>query len=76
MITQLLFRPWSLWEFRDRLNNNNWLSFEPVVMFGRSSDERIDLTLQHPERSIDEIEQIAKDFGEWCKTNIKEIEEQ
>lgn len=75
VITQLLFRPWSLWEFRDRLNNNNWLSFEPIVMFGRNSSERIDLSLSHPERSIDEIEQIAKDFGEWCKQNIKETEE-
>lgn len=76
VITQLLFRPWSLWEFRDRLpNGNNWLSFEPIVMFGRNSDERIDLLLSHPERSIDEIEQIAKDFGEWCKTNIRETEE-
>lgn len=73
VITQLLFRPWSLWEFRDRLNNDKWLSFEPVIMFGRSSDERIDLSLSHPERSIDEIEQIAKDFSQWCKTNIKEI---
>lgn len=76
VITQLLFRPWSLWEFRDRLpNGNNWLSFEPIIMFGRNSDERIDLLLSHPERSIDEIEQIARDFSQWCKINIKETEE-
>lgn len=75
VLNQLLFRPWSLWEFRDRLNTDNWLSFEPVIMFGRSSNERIDLKLSHPERSIDELEQIAKDFGEWCKQNIREIEE-
>ncbi len=74
VLTQLLFRPWSLWEFRDRLHNDNWLSFEPVIMFGRSSDERIDLSLSYPERSIDELEQIAKDFGEWCKQNIKEVD--
>jgi hypothetical protein len=74
VLTQLLFRPWSLWEFRDRLpDSDNWLSFEPVIMFGRSSSERIDLSLSHPERSIDELEQIAKDFGEWCKQNVREI---
>jgi hypothetical protein len=72
-INQLLFRPWSLWEFRDRLNSDNWLSLEPIVSFSREVDERIDLELQFPERSIDELEQIAKDFGEWCKQNVKKI---
>jgi len=74
VLTQLLFRPWSLWEFRDRLpDRDNYLSFEPVIMFGRSSNERMDLSLQFPERSIDELEQIAKDFGEWCKQNVREV---
>ena len=76
VLTQLLFRPWSLWEFRDRLKTDKWLSFEPVISFSRNVDERIDLTLQFPDRSIDELEQIAKDFGEWCKQNIKEIEDE
>ena len=76
VITQLLFRPWSLWEFRDRLNTDNWLSLEPIVSFSREVDERIDLTLQFPERNIDELEQIAKNFREWCKQNIKEIEDE
>lgn len=75
-INQLLFRPWSLWEFRDRLHNDKWLSFEPIISFSREVDERIDLTLQFPERSIEELEQIAKNFGEWCKQNIKEIEDE
>lgn len=76
-INQLLFRPWSLWQFRDRLPfGDKWLSFEPVISFSRNVDERIDLTLSFPDRSIDEIEQIARDFGKWCKTNIKEIKEQ
>lgn len=76
VLNQLFFRPWSLWNFRDRIpNSDNWLSFEPVVMFGRSSSERIDLHLSHPERSIDELEQIAKDFGEWCKQNIREVKD-
>ena len=75
-INQLLFRPWSLWEFRDRLNTDNWLSLEPIVSFSREVDERIDLTLQFPERNIDELEQIAKNFREWCKQNIKEIEDE
>lgn len=73
-INQLLFRPWSLWEFKDRLPNcDNWLSLEPIVSFSREVDERIDLELQFPERSIDELEQIAKDFGEWCKQNIRKV---
>ena len=76
VLTQLLFRPWSLWEFRDRLNTDKWLSFEPVIMFGRNSGERLDLTLQFPDRSIDELEQIAKDFGEWCKQNIREVKDE
>ena len=77
VLNQLLFRPWSLYEFRDRLSNkDNWLSFEPIIMFGRNSGERLDLTLQFPDRSIDELEQIAKDFGEWCKQNIREVEDE
>lgn len=76
-INQLLFRPWSLWQYRYSLSDEDrFLSFEPIVMFGRNTDERIDLSITYPERSIDECEKIAKDFGEWCKTNIKEIEEQ
>lgn len=74
-INQLLFRPWSLWEFRDRLHSDNWLSLEPIISFSREVDERIDLQLQFPERSIDELEQIAKDFGEWCKQNIRKVED-
>ena len=75
-INQLLFRPWSLWEFRGRLpDKDEWLSFQPVVMFSRNAGERVDLSLQFPERSIDELEQISKDFGEWCKQNIKEIKD-
>lgn len=74
-INQLLFRPWSLWEFRDRLHSDNWLSLEPIISFSREVDERIDLRLQFPERSIDELEQIAKDFGEWCKQNIRKVED-
>ena len=77
VLNQLFFRPWSLYQFRDQLpNKDNWLSFEPVVMFGRNSDERIDLNLQFPERNIDELEQIAKDFGEWCKQNIRELKDE
>lgn len=75
-INQLLFQPWSLWQFKDRLLTDKWLSFEPVISFSRNVDERIDLTLQFPDRGIDELEQIAKDFGEWCKQNIKEVKDE
>ena len=74
-INKILFRPWSLYQFRGRLNTNKWLSFEPVIMFSRNVDERIDLTLSHPDRSIEEIEEIAVKFGEWCKQNIREVED-
>lgn len=73
-INQILFRPWSFWEFRDRLpNSNNWISFEPVILFSREVDETIELRLQFPERSIDEIEEIAKKLGEFIKKNIKPV---
>lgn len=73
-INQILFRPWSYWEFRDRLpNSNNWISFEPVILFSREVDETIELRLQFPERSIDEIEEIAKKLGEFIKKNIKPV---
>lgn len=75
-MTQLFFRPWSMWEFRDRLPDaKEWLSFQPVVTVSRTSSEIINLTLQFPERSIEELERISKDFGEWCKQNIKEIKD-
>jgi hypothetical protein len=72
-INQIFFRPWSLYQFRDRLNTDKWLSLEPVISFTRDVDERIDLTLQFPDRSIDEIEEIAKKFGEWCKENVRQV---
>lgn len=73
-INQILFRPWSFWEFRDRLpNSDNWISFEPVILFSREVDETIELRLQFPERSIDEIEEIAKKLGEFIKKNIKPV---
>ena len=74
-INQILFHPWSFYLFRDKIPNDKLFSFEPVIMFSRNSDERIDLTLSHPARSIEEIEEIAVKFGEWCKQNIREIED-
>ena len=75
-INQILFHPWSLWEFKDQLHSDKWLSFSPVIMFSRNLDERIDLTLSYPARTIEEIEEIAVKFGEWCKQNIKEVEDE
>lgn len=72
-INQLLFRVWSLYEFRDRINSNSLFSIEPVITFSREIDERIDITLQYPERSIEEIEEIAKKLGEYIKENIKSV---
>ena len=73
-INQLLFRVWSLYEFRDRIKSDSLYSLEPVISFSREIDERIDISLQYPERDIDELEKIAKDLGEWIKENIKLVE--
>ena len=76
-INQLLFRVWSFWQYRDRLPELTPLfSFEPVVMFSRETEERIDMSLQYPARSIDECEELAKEFGEWAKKNVRVIRDE
>lgn len=71
-INQLFFKIWSLEKYRDRVPYNSLYSLEPVIMFSRSIDERIDLTLCHPRFSIDECEEIANKFGKWVDENIEE----
>ena len=53
-INQILFHPWSLYPFRHKIQSDKLFSFEPVIMFSRNSDERIDLTLSYPDRSIED----------------------
>lgn len=74
-INMLIFKIWHFEDYADRVPAEGMYNLEPVVMFSRSSDERIDLSLSHPKRSIDELEEIAVKFGKWADENIKEIEE-
>ena len=73
-INQLLFKIWHFEEFYDRVPKESMYSLEPVVMFSRSTNERIDLTLSDPKFSIDELEEIAVAFGKWADKNIAKKE--
>lgn len=72
-ICTLLFNIWRFDEYGDRVPLEAMYSLEPVIMFSRSTDERLDLTLSHPERSVDELEELAVKFCNWCKENVKEL---
>lgn len=70
-INQLLLKVWHFEAFADRVPAESMYSIEPVVMFSRNSDERVDLHIHFPEHSIEYLEEKAKEFGEWCKLNMK-----
>lgn len=75
-INQLLFKIYSLEYYKDRITGDSLYSLEPVIMYSRNVNERIDLTLSYPDRSIEEIEEIAEKFGKWCDANIRETDEE
>lgn len=62
-VYQLLFY---LYEIKDK-----YYSVEPVVIVSRNTDERLDLIISHPQRSIEECERIAKEFVQWIDVTIK-----
>ena len=62
-VYQLLFY---LYEIKDK-----YYSVEPVVIVSRNTDERLDLIISHPQRSVEECERIAKDFIKWVDAYIK-----
>ena len=66
-VCQLLFY---LFETKDNRNGNAYYSIEPVVMVSRNIEERLDLTISHPKRSIEDCERIAKEFLRWVDINI------
>ena len=66
-VCQLLFY---LFETKDNRNGNVYYSIEPVVMVSRNIEERLDLTISHPKRSIEEYEHLAKEFLRWVDINI------
>lgn len=66
-VCQLFF---NLYDFSGIVEQENY-SYEPVVCVSRNTDERIDLMLSHPKRSIDDCERIAHEFMKFVDNNIK-----
>ena len=58
-------------EYADRVPEVSMSSIEPVIMFSRDTEERIDLHLHYPKHTIEYIEKKAVQFGEWCKQNME-----
>lgn len=61
-VCQLLFY---LYELKDNRSGYVYYSVEPLVTISRNIEERLDLNVCHPKRSIDECERIAKEFLRW-----------
>lgn len=70
-INMLLFKIYNFEDYYDRVPAESMYAFEPVVMFSRTTDERIDLILSYPKFPIEYLEEKAKSFGEWAKKNIE-----
>ena len=66
-INQLLFKVYNFEDYADRVPEQSLYSLEPVVMFSRDTEERIDLTISFPKHSVEYLERKARQFGEWCK---------
>lgn len=66
-VCQLLFY---LYETEDNRSGEVYHSIEPVVMVSRNIEERLDLTISHPKRSIEECERIAKEFMKWVDVYV------
>lgn len=48
-------------------------SITPKVMVSRNTAERLDFTISHPKRSIEEYERIAEEFLRWVDNNISKL---
>ena len=70
-INQLILKVWNLEKYADRVPEESMYSIEPVIMFSRDTEERIDLHLHYPKHTIEYIEKKAVQFGEWCKQNME-----
>ena len=66
-VCQLLFY---LFEQEDNCSGNVYYSIESVVMVSRNIEERLDFSVCHPKRSIEECERIAKEFMRWVDVYI------
>ena len=68
-VCQLVFY---LYEIKD--NHDTYYSIEPVILVSRNVDERLDLIMPYPQRSIEELERIAKEFIQWVDVTIKPLD--
>lgn len=66
-VCQLLFY---LFEQEDNRSGYVEYAIKPAVIVSRNTDERLDLTISQPKRSIKDYERIAKEFMEWVDMNI------
>lgn len=66
-VCQLVF---NLYETEDNRSSEVYHSIEPVVMVNRNIKERLDLTISHPKRSIEDCERIAKEFMLWVDVHV------
>ena len=77
-VNQLMFNIYDLSKYADKIPSNSFFSIEPMVEISRSVDELIYLKLSYldKERSLEELEKIAVEFGQWVDTNIKKYEKE
>ena len=66
VVCQLVFNIYKM-EFS---SGDAYYSIVPVVVVTRNTDERLDFTISHHKRSIEECERIAKEFLRWVDINI------
>ena len=66
-VCQLLFY---LYGTKDNRRGEVYHSIEPIVMVSRNIEERLDLTISHHKRSIEECERIAKEFMKWVDVYV------
>lgn len=59
---------------RDPSFRDNPYGIEPLVLFSRTVDERVDLHLSHikvDDSNIDEIERLAESFYKWVEKEVE-----
>lgn len=71
-INQVILKVYNFEKYADRVPEESYYSFEPIIMFSRDTEERIDLHIHYPKHSIEFIERKARQFGEWCKQYMNE----
>ena len=67
-VCQLVF---NIYSREYKCSGDVYYSIVPVVVVSRNTEERLDFTISHPNRSIKDYERIAKEFMKWVDINIK-----